>query len=128
MVDNTIALHKFLCDESSDGNHGQAAISDLLGLHLQLTLLVLGVHAEWVKVQVSWEVFGIFTVGAIDLINVNDRSSTQDDGPVPWTDLVQASVQDIGVAVGGIDDGRCVNGVGQGTVPQFSQWPSGSGL
>lgn len=88
MVDNAVSLHKFLCHESSNSNHGQTTVANFLGLHLQLTLFVLGIQSQWVKVQVPWEIGRIFAVGTVDLVNVNDRGSTQNDGPVPWADLV----------------------------------------
>ena len=128
MVDDTISLDKFLGDKSSDSNHGQSSVTDFLGLHLQLSLLVLGIETKGIKLEVARKVFWIVAVGALDLVQVNKGGSRQNAGPVPWVDLAQATVQDVGVAVGGVHDGLGVNGLGQRAIPQFRKWPASSGL
>merc|ERR1719359_1607519 len=49
-----LASHQLLCDHAGGGDHGEAAVVELLGLHFLELLRILGLEPKRVKAQVSW--------------------------------------------------------------------------
>merc|ERR1719240_1925708 len=53
-LEELLASRQLLRDHAGGGNHGEAAVVELLGLHLLELLRISGLEAEWIETQVSW--------------------------------------------------------------------------
>merc|ERR1719326_1963255 len=53
-----LASRQLLRDHASSGDHGQAAVVDLLCLHLLELCGICGLEAKWVEAEVPWLAIG----------------------------------------------------------------------
>ena len=66
MLEDALAVNGLLGEESGSGEHGKAAVLELLGLHLEELLGVLGHEAEGVEAEVTRGVVGEELSGGVD--------------------------------------------------------------
>eukprot|EP00563_Minutocellus_polymorphus_P004713 CAMPEP_0181036520 /NCGR_PEP_ID=MMETSP1070-20121207/8903_1 /TAXON_ID=265543 /ORGANISM="Minutocellus polymorphus, Strain NH13" /LENGTH=148 /DNA_ID=CAMNT_0023114157 /DNA_START=82 /DNA_END=528 /DNA_ORIENTATION=+ len=66
VLEDALAVDGLLCEESSGGEHGKAAVLELLRLHLEELLGVLGGEAEGVEAKVTGVVFGEELSGGVN--------------------------------------------------------------
>lgn len=59
VLEDALAVNGFLCQEPSSSDHGQAAVVQLLVLHLEEALSVLGHEVEGVETEVAGDVVGL---------------------------------------------------------------------
>merc|ERR1719240_771750 len=88
-LEELLASRHLLRDHAGGGNHGEAAVVELLGLHFLELLRILGLQAEWVEAQVSWLVVffhrpllaGGWILKGEDRIDLRDGNRSHDCGP-----------------------------------------------
>ena len=56
MFKDSLAIDKFLGQESGGGNHGKTSVLEFLGLHLEELSWVRGLQAKRIESKVSWDV------------------------------------------------------------------------
>ena len=119
------SLDGLLNGESYDGDHCEPPVLDLLELHLLPLHRGLGVEAEGVEAEVPWDVPGVPLAG--DTVKVDGGGKADDDSPVERADLAQAPVEEGRDAVGGVNEGRGVEDLGEPTVEELRDGPAGGG-
>lgn len=53
-AEDRIPCHSFLCEDANGCNHGETTVEELLVLHCLQFFGVLGLEAQWVKAEVTW--------------------------------------------------------------------------
>mmetsp|Transcript_33315 Transcript_33315/g.98262 ORF Transcript_33315/g.98262 Transcript_33315/m.98262 type:complete len:221 (+) Transcript_33315:199-861(+) len=66
VLKDALAVNGLLGEESSGGNHGKAAVVELLVLHLEEIIGVLGHEAEGVETEVAGDVVGLELTRLVD--------------------------------------------------------------
>ncbi len=66
VLKDSLAVHGLLGEEAGSGDHGEAAVVQLLVLHLEEALGVLGHEVEGVETEVAGDVVGLELSGLVD--------------------------------------------------------------
>ena len=66
MFEESLSINKFLCHESSGGDHSKTSVLEFLCLHEREFFGIIGLESERIKADISWKVSLTEKTGLID--------------------------------------------------------------